>query len=406
MPSPAPRHSIRTVAIVASAVAVAVCVLSLAPAAFAKRASGPSGAACGSGWQRVPSPNPPDVHDFLNGVDAIAPTDAWAVGGRYNGSRQHTLIEHWDGRAWSIVPSPNMGGSSLLSSVSAIAPDDVWAVGTARNRVLTEHWDGSAWSVVPAPFRGSLEDVEAIDPTHVVAVGEVLVHHLNPLALRWTGSGWLQIHAAASGSPDPILFNSVAATGPTDIWAAGEAVRNQHAVNLSEHSGGDAFTQIRTPTPGRGEDRLLAVDAISPSDVWAVGDSIKPSFPSTSAHNVSEHWNGSSWRLVRTPTRHVAGFDQVDTSLGGVSAVGANEVWAVGYRQGYTDNGREISRRRTLSLEWNGARWRVVASPNAFGLRNSELRDVAALSDGHGWAVGAASSASGRVEKTLVLARC
>jgi hypothetical protein len=137
-----------------------------------------------------------------------------------------------------------------------------------------------------------------------------------------------------------------------------------------------------------------------------VGDSIKLTFPSTSAHNVTEHWNGSSWTLLRTPTRHFAGFEQVDTSLRGVAAVSSNDVWAVGYSQGYRHNGQETTRRRTLALHWDGATWRVAPSPNAFGVRNSELRDVAALPDGRLWAVGASNSASGRAEQTLVLTRC
>ncbi len=54
---------------------------------------------CGQ-WNIVPSPNEPSANNFLLGVAALSPNDAWAVGSH---------IEHWDGTSWSIVPSPQPG---------------------------------------------------------------------------------------------------------------------------------------------------------------------------------------------------------------------------------------------------------------------------------------------------------
>jgi hypothetical protein len=42
----------------------------------------------------------------LSAVDATSATDAWAVGGYSSGSASGTLILHWDGTAWTQVPSP------------------------------------------------------------------------------------------------------------------------------------------------------------------------------------------------------------------------------------------------------------------------------------------------------------
>jgi hypothetical protein len=43
-----------------------------------------------------------------------------------------TLVEHWNGSAWSVVPSPNVGGNdNLLNGVGAAA-GDVWAVGSSE----------------------------------------------------------------------------------------------------------------------------------------------------------------------------------------------------------------------------------------------------------------------------------
>jgi len=70
---------------------------------------------CGT-WNVISSPNNGASYDVLNGVSALSPTNAWAVGD-YNISPGplQTLIEHWDGTQWSIVPSPNQLTFRLIS---------------------------------------------------------------------------------------------------------------------------------------------------------------------------------------------------------------------------------------------------------------------------------------------------
>src|SRR5437870_1615133 len=56
---------------------------------------------------------------------------------------------------WSVVDSPNPSadGNNDLIAVAARAPDDVWAVGAYHipdvDMTLVEHWDGATWRVVP-----------------------------------------------------------------------------------------------------------------------------------------------------------------------------------------------------------------------------------------------------------------
>jgi hypothetical protein len=52
----------------------------------------------GTAWSVVPSPNPAAYLDAYLGVDAISAKDAWAVGTTNWAS---TLIAHWNGKAWS-----------------------------------------------------------------------------------------------------------------------------------------------------------------------------------------------------------------------------------------------------------------------------------------------------------------
>ena len=97
------------------------------------------------------------------GVSADATNDAWAVG--FNGSDNiRTSAMHWDGTNWKRMPTPNVGaGTNKLNGVLALAPNNVWAVGFstpiaspehAATLTLIEHFDGTSWAVVPSPNVG------------------------------------------------------------------------------------------------------------------------------------------------------------------------------------------------------------------------------------------------------------
>jgi hypothetical protein len=94
----------------------------------------------------VPSPNIADWTNQLQSVTTVAADDVWAVGvatftwyisdGDPITSSQ-TIIQHWNGTAWSIVSSPNPGDgnnyygtiTNELYGVAAVSTSDVWAVG-------------------------------------------------------------------------------------------------------------------------------------------------------------------------------------------------------------------------------------------------------------------------------------
>jgi hypothetical protein len=80
---------------------------------------------------------------------------------------------HWDGSAWSVIPSPNAGPaafSSQLTAVTAVASNDVWAVGFTTD-TLVEHWDGNHWGIVPSQSGGGLWGVAAVNARDLWAVG-------------------------------------------------------------------------------------------------------------------------------------------------------------------------------------------------------------------------------------------
>src|SRR5256885_2131781 len=91
----------------------------------------------GTAWTTVPSPNPDPDQDLLAAVDGVAPNDLWAVGNLgsdgYGGGTVAGMVLRWDGAAWTRVPVPGDPGVSITQfrDVLALAANDVWIVGTA-----------------------------------------------------------------------------------------------------------------------------------------------------------------------------------------------------------------------------------------------------------------------------------
>ena len=128
----------------------------------------------GTNWTSVKTPNVGTGNGHLNAVLALAPNNVWAVGlSTPTGAQQsatQTLIEHFDGKSWSVVPSPNVGTgdfqSNQLLGLTANSPDDIWAFGSfispdgLRTMTLVLHWDGTSWTIVssPDPTKGFLDD--------------------------------------------------------------------------------------------------------------------------------------------------------------------------------------------------------------------------------------------------------
>jgi hypothetical protein len=147
----------------------------------------------GTAWTRVPSPAPAGLSDEFYGVAAVAADSVWAVGQSAGiGAVGSPLIEHWNGTAWAPVSSPVIPGGGALSAVSASSAGNAWAVGkSSRGSGLIEHWDGMAWSVVPSPAYGMLTGVAADSRSSVWAVG-YWTGGSNPTAVieHWNGTAW------------------------------------------------------------------------------------------------------------------------------------------------------------------------------------------------------------------------
>jgi hypothetical protein len=193
-------------------------------------------------WNVVPSLNSGSVGNELFGVAVRTSTDAWAVGGQVNvvgnTSAYSTLIEHWNGQAWAIVPSPNLANivQDYLRSVAIASANDVWAVGPGYASIqqcshqdVVEHWDGQTWSVIPAPALNEdcsdeLFGVAAVTTNDVWAVGKGYdpVNKVDAAVLEhWYGHAWTIAPGATSLSGTPAYLYGVTAVSSTDVWAVG-----------------------------------------------------------------------------------------------------------------------------------------------------------------------------------------
>jgi len=184
----------------------------------------------GSTWQVVPAPGVPNKSSKFNSVSVLSPTDAWAVGsyiGHGSHAESYSLSEHWDGTAWHIVPTPNVGKFSPLNAVVALSSSNVWAVGNVIDSTLDEHWDGQQWHVVSPSLNGQNHSVAAVSATDIWAVGAALVHFKDQtFTEQWNGSQWQHVRSpnvtanTLSSSYDNLLLG-VSASSAHNIWAVG-----------------------------------------------------------------------------------------------------------------------------------------------------------------------------------------
>jgi hypothetical protein len=275
----------------------------------------------GNSWSVVPSPNPVGkTWVVLNGVAAVTANDIWAVGhsGDPSSIPLQTLTLHWDGVSWSIIPSPSPGtyNGNVLTAGSAVSANDVWAVGWYKSGqygeeggALTMHWDGVEWTVIPNPSPWTLYGVTAIASNDVWAVGEQSFLH-------WDGTAWSVVEYPLPPGDSYQFFKSVSAVSSNDVWAVGYSqwpyFYGYLYAPLAYHWDGNTWTWV--PNAGETNEYFHAVDAISANDVWAVGD-----------NGQTQHWNGSSWSRVAAPYPGLGG------RFNGIAAASPGDVWAVGY---------------------------------------------------------------------------
>ncbi len=274
---------------------------------------------------------------------------------------------------WQVIASPNPGSEGdRLFGVTAINADNVWAVGydytpleSTGPSALIEHWNGTVWTVVPNPssplYYYNLFDASAVSASDIWAVGSSLDMHgkLQSLTEHWDGTGWSVVP-----NPGLVELDAVEAVSTDDVWVSGNY--------LIEH-----WDSTQWSIAHISDGNMLGLAAVSANDIWGVGGSYRGGNQSAT---LIEHWNGKRWVQVQSPTP-VGAYQ----GLWGVTAISANNVWAVGSYDKVDLKGDLKS--QTLIEHWDGKVWSIVPSPSSKSDLNA-LYAVTATSANDVWATG------------------
>jgi hypothetical protein len=323
---------------------------------------------------------------FPSNIVAIAPNDAWIVGGdsMFGAAGEYPEIDfvaHWDGTSWNRAsyaggaPARAMFGAggyplrvfgeegfiaqvdsskdrvpsstTQLKDMWGAASNDVWAVGNG-----VQHWDGSSWtrrddvsgSGTTAVSGSSAKDIWAVGPASGLhwdgaTWTAVSTAKGNDVFVRTTTDAWIVGNAGsilhydgaswtAQSSGITWALRAVWASSATDVWAAGD-------MGTVLHGDGTTWTKIATTTTAD----LQSVYGFGPSDLWIVGGDNPYGCaytPCTYKPATTLHWDGTTWR-----DDHVA-------ELTAVWGATSNDVWAA-TKDGYL-------------AHYDGTRWKFIAA--------------------------------------------
>lgn len=248
-------------------------------------------------------------------------------------NRKQTLIEHWDGISWSIVPSPNPSSDSALAGVACASGSECWAVGFQSNggalQTLIQRWNGTSWSGVPSANKTTqdnrLDGITCDSAGRCWAVGwysyptenpsDMLVFKpsaLSTLIQRWNGTAW-QIVASPNDEVDqarcapfkcrPLdnTLGSVTCTSASDCWAVGTAGIGQLIVRWNGTSWSIVTPTFRDVNFGELRVQPQSITCPSASDCRVVGAYYADYDSDASPLGFIEQWNGTKRALVQKP---------------------------------------------------------------------------------------------------------
>ena len=328
----------------------------------------------------------------LTGVAAASASNAWAVGAAGSDASATVLMLHWNGKAWSRVTKPKVldGTAGELSAITVVSATDAWAVGvtgtagSGKDHTLLLHWNGKAWSQVtsPAPVTGG--NLVAVTATAKSgwAVGYVNTNPDapaccagTPLIFRLAGSKWSRVAVKLGAGAG---LNGVAVTGANTVWAIG--MPTAMITGALARWNGKTWTWVRS-FPVQGAYRPLEGIAAGPHGAaFAVGDNNDVPGPA-----ISMRWTGKAWQKVTVSVP--------DSQLNAVAFAPGGAAWAAGSAFGG-------DAAHSLIVHWSGKAWTRVPSPSSG--RVVVLAGIGFAAPGYGWAVGSATSASG-TSKTVIL---
>ncbi len=302
----------------------------------------------GKRWSidRMPDPAAGPTGSILNRVSCASRSLCIAVGffQAHTGPDELPLVELWNGKRWSLqrAPSPHDAYIAYLNSVSCVPTDACTAVGVfsathnrGRGIPLVEHWNGRRWSIQqtpnPAPINSELDGVSCASRTACTAVGEYA--YAGPglaeftLAEHWNGKRWSIQHTPSPGPGPGGLAGStedslrgVSCVSISSCTAAGATSAGAGPQVLVEAYHRARWSVSNTPnSSGVQQPQLQDVSCRTTGFCVGVGCFGFPCAPLA----MQTAGNGWSIELPPLPTNSTGG-------LGGVSCVSTKDCIAVG----------------------------------------------------------------------------
>ncbi len=272
----------------------------------------------------------------LEDSTCVTSADCWAVGDFGSGTEGPTeqrinQVLHWNGKKWTRLRVANPGGTRIghvntLSSVRCFSAADCIAVGdygtTSASGVLRNqamHWNGKKWSLVNTPNPGG---TKSGGQNEAFALGcgatdncwgagtygstKSPGKNLNEI-LHWNGSTWTK---TATPNPDGTKtgagnqLDAATCLSSANCWAVGNdgstTLGTGVGRNEALHWNGRKWARVKTPDPGgtaTGDiNELFGVRCVSSGNCWAVG------ILESETNGIRDqilHWNGKKWSDVQ-----------------------------------------------------------------------------------------------------------
>jgi hypothetical protein len=371
-------------------------------------------------WEHVPTPPSGGVGETPYDVDGTGPDDVWLVGelitGQYPSWDFWNFAMHFDGQAWSVVPTPNpddRGDHNELMGVVAVTPSEAYAAGSTKylgaQQAQILSWDGNEWSVEVLNLIDDFGFFNRMGRAgdEVWAIGE----RGNPqgppyatgisLSARRVNGQWVEEYvpplARFGGRSTNALYGLDGVT-EDDAWAVGSAYQTHYEDNFGPkryalHWDGTEWT-IDDTLPDLEPSFLNDVDMIAHDDVWAAGYYVHRD---ESGDNTNQpwilHYDGAAWTMAELP------FYPHGALLRGVAARSADDVYAFGVAPD------EDNQNRPLILHYDGTSWTQMPPATTDGTKE-QFMAAAALPDGSVWGIGLYVSPSGPLTERLVCEGC
>ncbi|GLY85756.1 hypothetical protein [Actinoallomurus iriomotensis] len=268
----------------------------------------------GSGWRTTPSVacrnvmGRRDVFGELSGITATGPRDAWAAGycgttgapgvwGTYVG-----LIEHWNGRRWLRVPTPQ---AQSYTSVVAVSPRDAWATaGPSHAPGISPpaaiHWDGHRWSPAADGLpRNAAFEALAVTSSGVWGVADT-GDASSPFLVRRQAGSWSRVTVPGPPMGDLDYSSAMGVDPAGGLWLGLQGTADRAEI---AHYQDGRWALLPVPRSRRYSD-LTAV-AVTSDGTCTVTTEEYDSQEDASHRTRVRAWDGRRWTRRSTPT----GFD-------------------------------------------------------------------------------------------------